>query len=69
MKKRDAKSTLEMLPYHKKSSVEQQLLRGLLKTRNDYQASFSSVNKMAIPRNVSHVTYMSFFHLFLFISM
>ncbi|XP_030828724.1 pseudouridylate synthase 7 homolog [Strongylocentrotus purpuratus] len=46
MKKRDAKSTLEMLPYHKKSSVEQQLLRGLLKTRNDYQASFSS-----IPRN------------------
>ncbi|XP_054751208.2 pseudouridylate synthase 7 homolog [Lytechinus pictus] len=46
MKTRDAKSTLEMLPHHKKSAVEQQLLRGLLKSRNDYQASFYS-----IPRN------------------
>ncbi|XP_072181855.1 pseudouridylate synthase 7 homolog [Diadema setosum] len=46
METRDAQATLAMLPNHRRRSVEQQLLRGLLKSKNDYLAAFSS-----IPRN------------------
>ncbi|KAJ8047590.1 Pseudouridylate synthase 7-like [Holothuria leucospilota] len=46
MDTKDAKSTLSRLPHDKKLSVEQQLLKSLASSKNDYCQAFSS-----IPRN------------------
>lgn len=44
MDTKDAKSTLSRLPHDKKLSVEQQLLKSLASSKNDYCQAFSSVS-------------------------